>query len=203
EISQVINGEQVRNLALNGRNYLDLVKLTPGVVSFVNAQVAGPGGLSGFNINGTRANQHNLTIDGATNVDTGSNGTQHIARALDNTAEFKILSSAYKAEYGFSGGGDTRVLPKSGAKKFHDTGYYFHRHEQFNANNFYNNADKLSRGFYRYNYQGYNIGGPVWLPKIGSHYLKERLFFFFSQEFQEQLLPSASRQSRVPTAAEV
>jgi hypothetical protein len=203
EISQTINGEQVRNLALNGRNYLDLVKLTPGVVSFVNAQTAGPGGLGGFNINGTRANQHNLTIDGTTNVDTGSNGTQHIALALDNIAEFKILSSAYQAEYGRSAGGDIKVLTKSGGREFHGTGYYFHRHEQFNANGFYNNADALQRNFYRYNYQGYNIGGPVWLPKIGSNYLKERLFFFFSQEWQEQLLPSSARQSRVPTAAEL
>jgi len=202
EISQTINGEQVRNLALNGRNYLDLVKLTPGVVSFVNAQTAGPGGLGGFNINGTRANQHNLTIDGTTNVDTGSNGTQHIALALDNIAEFKILSSAYQAEYGRSAGGDIKVLTKSGGKEFHGTGYYFHRHEQFNSNSFYNNADALQRNFYRYNYQGYNIGGPVWLPKIGSNYLKERLFFFFSQEWQEQLLPSVARQSRVPTDAE-
>jgi hypothetical protein len=203
EISQTINGEQVRNLALNGRNYLDLVKLTPGVVSFVNAQTAGPGGLGGFNINGTRANQHNLTIDGTTNVDTGSNGTQHIALALDNIAEFKILSSAYQAEYGRSAGGDIKVLTKSGGREFHGTGYYFHRHEQFNANSFYNNADALQRNFYRYNYQGYNIGGPVWLPKIGSNYLKERLFFFFSQEWQEQLLPSSARQSRVPTNEEV
>jgi hypothetical protein len=203
ETSQVISGDQVKNLALNGRNYLDLVKLTPGVVSFVNAQTAGPGGLGGFNINGTRANQHNLTIDGTTNVDTGSNGTQHIALALDNIAEFKILSSAYQAEYGRSAGGDIKVLTKSGGKEFHGTGYYFHRHEQFNSNSFYNNADKLQRNFYRYNYQGYNIGGPVWLPKIGSNYLKERLFFFFSQEWQEQLLPSSARQSRVPTAAEV
>ncbi len=203
EISQTINGEQVRNLSLNGRNYLDLVKLTPGVVSFVNAQTAGPGGLGGFNINGTRANQHNLTIDGTTNVDTGSNGTQHIALALDNIAEFKILSSAYQAEYGRSAGGDIKVLTKSGTSQFHGTGYYFHRHEQFNANSYYNNADNLQRNFYRYNYQGYNIGGPVWLPKIGSKYLKERLFFFFSQEWQEQLLPSSARQSRVPTAAEV
>jgi hypothetical protein len=204
EISQVINGEQVRNLALNGRNYLDLVKLTPGVVSFVNAQVAGPGGLGGFNINGTRANQHNLTIDGATNVDTGSNGTQHIALALDNIAEFKILSSAYQAEYGRSAGGDIKVLTKSGGREFHGTGYYFHRHEQFNANNFYNNADNLSRGFYRYNYQGYNIGGPVLLPKKA---LKDKLYFFWSQEWQQQLLPAStftfrSNQSRVPTASE-
>ena len=58
------------------------------------------------------------------------------------------------------------------------------------------------RNFYRYNQQGYNIGGPVWLPKIGSKYLKERLFFFFSQEWQEQLVPQNARQSRVPTALE-
>src|SRR5262249_23089863 len=124
EQSQVVSGEQVKNLALNGRNYLDLVKLTPGVVSFVNAQTAGPGSLSGFNINGTRANEHNLTIDGTTNVDTGSNGTQHIALALDNIAEFKILSSAYQAEYGRSAGGDIKVLTKSGTSQFHGTGYY-------------------------------------------------------------------------------
>ncbi|MGH9940488.1 MAG: carboxypeptidase regulatory-like domain-containing protein, partial [Blastocatellia bacterium] len=212
EVSQVVSGEQVRNLALNGRNYLDLVKLTPGVVSFVVATTAGPGGLNGFNINGTRANQHNLTIDGATNVDTGSNGTQHIALALDNIAEFKILSSAYQAEYGRSAGGDIKVLTKSGTSQFHGTGYYFHRHEQFNANSYLNNADGLRangaqaspRNFYRYNYQGYNIGGPVLLPKKA---LKDKLFFFWSQEWQEQLLPAAnftfrSNQSRVPTANE-
>lgn len=203
EVSQTINGDQVKNLALNGRNYLDLVKLTPGVISTVNAQTAGPGGFGNIYINGTRGIMHNLTIDGATNVDTGSNGTQHIALALDNIAEFKILSSAYQAEYGRSAGGDIKVLTKSGGKEFHGTGYYFHRHEQFNANNYFNNSDAIQRNFYRYNYQGYNIGGPVWLPKIGSNYLKERLFFFFSQEFQEQLLPSASRQARVPTAAEL
>ena len=63
------------------------------------------------------------------------------AKALDNIAEFKILSSAYQAEYGRSAGGDIKVLTKSGTSQFHGTGYYFHRHEQFNANSFYNNAD--------------------------------------------------------------
>src|SRR5215475_12209040 len=143
EISQVINGEQVRNLALNGRNYLDLVKLTPGVVSFVNAQVAGPGGLSGFNINGTRSNQHNLTIDGTTNVDTGSNGTQHIALNIDTIAEFKVLTSNYQAEYGRSGGGEVKISTRGGGKDFHGTGYLFHRHEGLNSNTFFNNADGL------------------------------------------------------------
>lgn len=208
EQSQVISGEQVANLALNGRNYLDLVKLTPGVVSFVNAQTAGPGGLSAFNINGTRANQHNLTIDGTTNVDTGSNGTQHIALVLDNIAEFKILTSNYQAEYGRSAGGDIKVITKGGGKDFHGTGYYYHRHEQFNANSFFNNAQGRQRNFYRYNYQGFNLSGPVWLPKkvfgpLGSDKLREKVFWFVSREWQEQLLPGAARQSRVPTAAEI
>lgn len=208
EQGQVISSQQVENLALNGRNYLDLVKLTPGVVSFVNAQTAGPGGLGSFNINGTRGNQHNLTIDGTTNVDTGSNGTQHIALVLDNIAEFKILTSNYQAEYGRSAGGDIKVITKGGGKDFHGTGYYYHRHEQFNANSFFNNAQGRQRNFYRYNYQGFNLSGPVWLPKkifgpIGGEKLREKVFWFVSREWQEQLLPGAARQSRVPTAAEI
>ena len=93
EQSEVITGRQLREIAVNGRNYLDLMKLIPGTVSTVNGQVAGPGGFSGFNINGTRNNQHNLTIDGSTNVDTGSNGTQHVALTIDTIAEFKVLTS--------------------------------------------------------------------------------------------------------------
>ncbi len=208
EQSQIVSGEQVENLALNGRNFLDLVKLTPGIVSFVNAQTAGPAGAGGFNINGTRSNQHNLTVDGTTNLDTGSNGSLHVALVLDNIAEFKILTSNYQAEYGRSAGGSVQIVTKGGTKNFHGTGYYFHRHEQFNANSFFNNSEGVRkdgypnrpRNFYRYNYQGYNIGGPVLLPK---NILKDKLFFFWSQDWQEQLLPQGARQSRVPTAAEL
>jgi outer membrane receptor protein involved in Fe transport len=213
EQSTAINNQQLQNLAVNGRNYLDLLKLTPGVVVTTSFATSGPGGLGNIDINGTRTGKNNLTIDGTTNVDTGSNGTQHIALSLDNIAEFKLLTSNYQAEYGRSGGGAIQIVTKSGTSQFHGTGYYFHRHEQFNANSYFNNAngrigdpstgiERNPRNFYRYNQQGYNIGGPVWLPKIGSKYLKERLFFFWSQEWQEQLVPQAARQSRVPTAAE-
>src|SRR5215468_220465 len=211
EQGTAVNNQQIQNLAVNGRNYLDLLKITPGVVTSTSFAVSGPGGLGNININGTRTGKNNLTIDGTTNVDTGSNGTQHIALSLDNISEFKLLTSNFQAEYGRSGGGAIQIVTKSGTSQFHGTGYYFHRHEQFNANSYFNNANGRNaagiennpRNFYRYNQQGYNIGGPVWLPKIGSKYLKERLFFFFSQEWQEQLLPSSTRQSRVPTAAEL
>ncbi|HMY75741.1 MAG TPA: hypothetical protein PLQ88_28220, partial [Blastocatellia bacterium] len=80
--------------------------------------------------------------------------------------------------------------------------------EQFNANSFFNNAQGRQRNFYRYNYQGFNLSGPVWLPKkvfgpLGSEKLREKVFWFVSREWQEQLLPGAARQSRVPTANEV
>jgi hypothetical protein len=208
EQSTSINNQQIQNLAVNGRNYLDLVKLTPGVVVTTGFSTSGPGGIGNININGERGGKANLTIDGTTNMDSGSNGTQHIALSLDNIAEFKLLTSNFQAEYGRSAGGEIQIVTKSGTSQFHGTGYYFHRHEQFNANSFFNKAngrigdpstgiERNPRNFYRYNQQGYNIGGPVLLPK-----LKDKLFFFWSQEWQEQLVPQSARQSRVPTALE-
>jgi hypothetical protein len=114
EQGNAINNQQLQNLAVNGRNYLDLLKLTPGVVVTTGFAVSGPGGLGNIDINGTRTGKNNLTIDGTTNVDTGSNGTQHIALSLDNIAEFKLLTSNYQAEYGRSGGGAIQIVTKSG-----------------------------------------------------------------------------------------
>lgn len=210
EQSTAINNQQLQNLAVNGRNYLDLLKLTPGVVVTTGFATSGPGGLGNINVNGGRGGKNNLTIDGTTNVDTGSNGTQHIALSLDNIAEFKVLSSNYQAEYGRSAGAEIQIITKSGTSQFHGTGYYFHRHEQFNANNWYNNANGRNaagiennpRNFYRYNQQGYNIGGPVYIPKLMEK-TKDKLFFFWSQEWQQQLVPRGASSARVPTAAEL
>ncbi len=210
EQGTAINNQQIQNLAINGRNYLDLIKLTPGVVVTSGFATSGPGGIGNVNIAGARSGKANLTIDGTTNMDSGSNGTQHIALSLDNIAEFKLLTSNYQAEYGRSAGGEIQIVTKSGTSQFHGTGYYFHRHEGFNANSFFNKAngrigdptsgiERNPRNFYRYNQQGYNIGGPVLLPK---KILKDKLFFFWSQEWQQQLVPQAARQSRVPTALE-
>ncbi len=206
EVGTAIVNRELQDLALNGRNYLDLLKLTPGVVVTTGFAVSGPGGFGNIDINGARTGKNNLTIDGTTNVDTGSNGTQHIALSLDNISEFKMLTSNYQAEFGRSGGGAIQIVTKSGTSQFHGTGFFYHRHEQFNANSFFNNGQgrradgtEISpRNFYRYNQAGYNIGGPV---KIGK-YLSEHLFFFWSQEWQEQLVPQNARSSRVPTALE-
>ncbi len=130
EIGEIVTGRHVQELALNGRNVLDLMKIIPGVVNTGgNYQVAGPGGFGNSSINGKRANQHNMTIDGSTNVDTGSNGTQHVILNIDAVAEFKVLTSNYQAEYGRSGGGDIKIVTGGGTSDYHGTGYLFHRHE--------------------------------------------------------------------------
>jgi hypothetical protein len=111
--------------------------------------------------------------------------------------EFKILTSNYQAEYGRSAGAQINVVTKSGSKEFHGSGYLFHRHEGLNANNWKNNRDGLQRNLYRFNDVGYTIGGPVKLPK-----LEDRLFFFWSQEYQRQLRPQNRRDVTVPTELE-
>lgn len=201
ERSDVIEGKQLQNTLVNGRSYLALTALTPGVVNNNNYQVAGHGGLGGMSVNGSRTNQTNLTLDGVGDVDTGNNGDQLATVSMDAVQEYKILTSNYQAEYGRSSGAQISVVTKSGTSQFHGEGFEYLRNEALNANNWKNNRDGLQRNKYRYNDYGYNIGGPIFWPGgFNSH--KDKLFFFWSQEFQRQLQPQGSRNQTVPTALE-
>jgi hypothetical protein len=197
ERSDALVGEQLQNIAVNSRTYLALAAVTPGVVVTGNFQVAGHAGLGTISANGARFNQNQLTLNGIGNVDTGNNGDQLATVSLDSVQEYKILTSNYQAEYGRSAGAQINVVTKSGTKEFHGSGYLFHRHEGLNANNWKNNRDGLQRNLYRFNDVGYTIGGPVKLPKLG-----DKLFFFFSQEYQRQLRPQGRRDVTLPTALE-
>lgn len=201
ERSDSLISDQMQNIAVNGRSYLDLVKLTPGIVSTVNLETAGHGGVGSISANGARSNQNNLTLNGIGNVDTGNNGDQLATISLDAVQEFKILTSNYQAEYGRSSGAQISVVTKSGTSDFHGSGYLFHRHEGLNANNWRNNRDGQDRKLYRFNDPGYTIGGPVYIP---GHFNtnKDKLFFFWSQEFQRQLRPQDLRRVTVPTDLE-
>ncbi len=208
ERSDLIEGRQIRDLALNGRNLFDLFKVVPGVTSVSQAnQTSQTTGLDTFSINGTRQNSHNLTIDGASNVDPGDNGGVHVTVNPDAVQEVKLLTSNYQAEYGKAGGGTIQYVTKSGTNDFHGSARYFRRHDSLNANPFFNNARAVARPLYRYNYYGYDIGGPVFLPRFGEggpgfFNGRDKLFFFFSQEYYQQLVPNAARNIRVPTVQE-
>ncbi len=201
ERSATIVSKQIENIEVNGRNPLDLAKLIPGVVSTANFSVGGVGGLSNLFINGNRGTENQLTINGVSDIDTGANGSQNVTVSLDSMAEFKILTGTYQAEYGRNAGGQISLVTKSGTSAFHGSGYWYHRHDDLNANTFINNARGLPRNLFRFNDPGYTIGGPIYIPKL-LHRTKDKLFFFFSEEFQEQLQPNAAQNKTVPTALE-
>jgi hypothetical protein len=200
--SGVVTASQVVNIALNGRNYLGLIGTVPGIeASTFNGAVAGPGGIGNIYANGQRGDQNNVELDGVGNIDTGSNGTQHTSMNLDAVAEFRVITNAESAEFGRSTGAAINIITKGGTTDFHGTGYWFHRNDDLNANSWTNNAQGIGRQKYRYNYQGYNIGGPVYIP---GHFNKDKqkLFFFFGQEWQRQLVPNGQHNVTVPTPAE-
>jgi hypothetical protein len=200
ERSATLESKQIENIAVNGRSYLALAGIAPGVVSTVNLATAGPGGLSNISANGTRVNSNQLTINGISNVDTGSNGSVNVTLSLDSIQEFKMLTGVYQAEYGRSMGAQISVVTKSGSSDLHGSAYWFHRHDDLNANSWLNNRNNLPRSLFRFNDLGFTLGGPVYIPKIFTN--RQKLFFFWSEEFQRQLRPQGVRQITVPTALE-
>lgn len=200
ERSDLITSRQLNDVALNGRNVLDYLKLVPGMSGTFDGHASGTGGNDAYNINGTRANQHEFTIDGASNVDTGNNGGTHVTLNTDAIEEVKILTSNYQAEFGKAAGGQIAIVTKSGTNNWHGNGRFFHRHEGLNANEWFNKKNELLGGqpntppIYRYNYIGYQLGGPI---------KKDKLFVFWSQEFYRQFVPSGgTAQFYTPTALE-
>ena len=194
ERSDLISNKQLNDVALNGRNVLDYMKLVPGVISSFDGHASGTGGLDAMNINGTRSNQHEFTIDGASNVDTGNNGGTHVTINPDAIEEVKILTSNYQAEFGKAAGGQIAIVTKGGTNEWHGDARFFHRNEGLNANDFFANKNGTPRVKYRYNYIGYQVGGPI---------KKNKLFVFWNQEIFRQLIPIGGLTTfYTPTAAE-
>src|SRR5215471_1871279 len=193
ERSGTLEAKQMENIAVNGRSPLALVGLVPGVVATGDFRTGGPGGLGNISANGSRSNQNQYTINGISNVDTGSGGSVNVTVSQDSVQEFKVLAGVYQAEYGRSAGTQIAVVTKSGTSEFHGSGYWFHRHDSLNANTWLNNRQGLPRPLQRFNDPGYTIGGPI---------KKDKVFFFFSQEYQRQLRPQTVHNRTVPTDLE-
>lgn len=199
--SETLNLKQMQDTAVNGRSYLGLVGLIPGVATVPNVETASHSGIGSISVNGNRNSTNNLTVDGIGNVDTGNNGDQLVTISVDNTQEFRVITNNFQPEYGRSSGSQIIVVTRSGTDAYHGEGYIFHRNDSLNANNWFNNRVDQSRSKQRYNDVGFNIGGPIQIPHVFEK-LKDKAFFFFGQEYQNQLNPQALKNVRVPTALE-
>ena len=204
--SGVVNGTQIRELAMTSRNYMELVALVPGTSNSGNSDQLFPGAtaplgtnLASIQVNGNRREENNWLVDGADNLDRGSNLTLLSFPSVDAIAEFRVVRGVYDAESGRSAGAQVNVLTRSGTSSFHGGAYEFFRNNVLNANNYFNKQAQLSKGLpnkppaLRYNDFGGTFGGPVWIPKIYEQ--KDKTFFFFSDEARRIVTystPSAS-----------
>jgi hypothetical protein len=203
ENSKLIDSSQMGNLTLKGRDMFGLMITLPGVT----LTGAGQGDTTSENtigrvrINGATNSSANFTVDGVTNLDTGSNGTSHFEPNMDSIAEMRVLTSNYQAEYGRNSNGVISVVTKGGGQEFHGSAWANKRHEMFNAKSFFQNYNGQQKSTYRFFVWGYSVGGPVYIPKLFNTQ-KKKLFFFFSQEYTKQKPATLSGYANMPTAAQ-
>jgi hypothetical protein len=202
ERSEAVVGEQLRDLALNGRNIHDLAKLIPGVAQPGGAnEVSNLSAIGSYQINGARVTMKDMTVDGSSITRTDQQA-QQVTINPDAVGEIKILTSNYQAEFGKAAGGVVVVTTKGGGQDFHFDARWFHRHDSLNANSFFNNAQGHPRSLYRYNYYGVDASGPIFVPKLFNR-SRTKLFFFWNEEWYKQLTPQASADNvEMPTALE-
>jgi hypothetical protein len=213
EQSGTVTGEQMTGLALNNRNFEQLVLLQPGVSNQLGDEPGfGLDSNTSISVNGARTGANNWTVDGADINDSGSNGTLLNTPSVDAIQEFTLERSNYDASFGRSGGGQVVVATKSGTNQLHGTAYEFNRNNFYNANTFENRQAIDTVGYIpgptgngtpieRYNDFGFTVGGPVEIPKL-YHPVKNKTFFFESEEWRKASTPG-STEIPVPTNAEL
>jgi hypothetical protein len=209
EKSQAITGLQLNDVTLKGRDLFGYMRLVPGVIdTTASRDVTSPNNIAGITINGNTSAK-NFTVDGITDMDTGSNGTLHYEPNLDSIQEMKILTSNYQAEFGRNSGGTITVVTKNGTQQFHGSMLWNHRNEGFDANLWQNDRNGRNAAGtavspispYRYNVETYTIGGPIYVPHhVNSN--KTKLFFFWSQEYTGQFVTGGVQNKYTPTALE-
>jgi hypothetical protein len=176
EIARTVDREQVQNMALNGRNYMQLATLIPGSPLLNDNALDIMTGLGiGTSINGSRGNASLLTVDGGFNMDSGSNNSQISNVGIDFIEEVSIKTANFSAEYGRNSGANINVVTRSGSNDFKGSLYEYHRNEGLDANNYFSNAAGVARSPLKYNDFGWTLGGAA---------IKNKLFFFGGQEWK-------------------
>jgi hypothetical protein len=206
ETSQIvgtITQKELVSLGLNGRNFTQLIALTPGVSNQTGQDEAKVGILGSvrYSVNGGRVEYNSFNVDGGDVLNAGLNGNQStltVYPSLDGLSEVQVLTSNYGAMYGQSASGTVIATTKSGTNQFHGVAYEFIRNEFFNARNYFDETKKAP--LYRRNDFGGALGGPLYIPGLYNAN-KDKTYFFFSEEFRFERTPTAFNQA-VPSLAE-
>ena len=183
-VGTVISGNTIVDLPLNGRNFLQLVSLSPNVAyGFVAPGQAacrqgGTRANQNISISGMRGTWNNYTLDGIANTDPNFNLYVQLP-SVDALQEFKVQSGIYPAEFGRSAG-QVNVSTKPGGNDFHGTLFEFLRNDALDAKDYDFAGTSPAKNPYRQNQFGFALGGPVWIPKLFNG--KNKLFFMANYE---------------------
>jgi len=197
-LGQVITSQQVAELPLNGRDFVQLATLTPGTIQETNPQSFFNGGPSSevsargsisLSVGGSRANSTDWLYDGNDNNELTAGGIA-ILPSIDAIQEFKVLTYNYSAEYGTRAGPTVLVTTKSGSNQFHGSLFEFFRNTSLDARSFFAATTEK----FNLNQFGGSLGGPIW---------KDKTFFFADYQAKRQrhgipfvgLVPSAAMRS--------
>ncbi len=197
EVSSVVNEKAIQNLPTNGRNFIDFVLTTPGVVRDVR--------LGDISFAGQRGTLNSLVVDGANNDNTffgqtvgrTGSGRAPYQFSQDAVKEFQVNNNAYSAEYGRAGGAVINVVTKSGTNEYHGSVFDYYRDKSLNANNYINVLNNRAKSPYHFDQYGFSLGGPI---------VKDKHFFFVNWDRQRNSTPNivvlgGGRISSFPTDA--
>jgi Carboxypeptidase regulatory-like domain len=194
--SGVITATQIEQVQVLGRDVTSIMRLLPGVRYENTVDSLGMSfGTDVPNVGGARRDWSNVIVDGVVANEVGASNLMAQQINLDAIAEVRILLNSYRAEFGRAGGGQVQIVSKSGSSSYRGNLYYYGRHENLNATNFFLNRQNVDKPRYRFNTYGANLGGPV--PR------SKKLFFFYSLEAPRVSRPGPLRNWTMPTAAEL
>ena len=205
EGSAELNSRQMETISVRGRNVASYLTLLPGVsTNALENEALNTMEIGSVlpNVGGIRNSAISIGMDGLQGQDNGTSSSYTTSESPEAVAEVKVLLNNYQAEYGRNGGAVINLITKSGTTEFHGSGYWYKRHEMFNAQNFFNNAGGIAKQRYRYITGGFTLGGPVTIPGVFNK-AKDKLFFFFNFETNPSKEPQAIVQRTMPTAAEI
>ena len=197
-VSALVDSRQMLSLPLASRDFTDLVLLTPGahLGTASNLAMGGSGyslrGGDNYSVNGSVAAGNSYMVDGVFDRMLWLN-TLVIVPVVDSIQEYRVMTSNYSAEYGNAAGTVTEVATKAGSNEFHGDAWEFVRNTDFNANDFFNNLNKISRPAFHRNQFGFTLGGPI---------RKNHTFFFSDYEGTRAAIPVTSTYT-IPTPGEV
>jgi len=209
ETRETLDSKMVGELAIEGRNAAELIKIMPGVAmnnglsqypwtSKLTQSNTGPAGQ--YVASGTQPfGSMTITMDGANIIDPGNQGTQVANINQSQTQEVTMLTSAYGAEYA-KGPVTFQAVGKSGTAQFHGAIYFLaHSYVLDSADAFAKSQGATLKASEHYYYPGGEIGGPVLIPGLNFNRKRDKLFFYIAPEGMDQLPPSSIAEIFLPT----